>query len=382
MKRDTILKFIKIKKDYNKNFTKYSKDKKKPLAWVSSFVPIEILYAMDIDFVFPESYAAVIASSGAEEKFIEKSQEKGFDSFVCSYSTCFNGSYMLNEGPNGVPLKPDVLIASNNQCNTLTGWWNYLSNKLKVPLFVLDYPGESKSKDSEEYIIKQYEKLIEFLKEKTERKFDENIIYDAINNSIKSISSWKKILDLSKENYVPSNITFDYLLPLIIARNVKETGEFYDLFYEELKKEVKPLKHEKRVLWSGYPLWYSPKRYLSDIEDDSIKITANDYSSWWNLEYKGDDWEHKLACAYNYTILNKTLKSRIEIIRHMIREYKIDGVIFNSNKSCKRESSCIYPIKNSIDIPSVVINSDMVDRSFLNTESTNLKLETFKGVLS
>jgi benzoyl-CoA reductase/2-hydroxyglutaryl-CoA dehydratase subunit BcrC/BadD/HgdB len=381
--KDVLFKFLKIKNEYNKNFSKFSKEKSKPLAWVTSFTPIEILYAMDIDFILPESYAVLLASGGNEQKYIDKAIENNFDPSICSYSTCFNGGYIAKEGPNGVPLEPDILIATNNQCNTLTGWWNYMSNKLEIPLLILDYPGEvNYSEDTENYIINQHRGLIKFIEENTGHVLNNEKLKNAVENSRKSIELWNKILGLSKDYYVSPKISFDYLFPLIISRHKDITVEFYSVFYESLKKELKPLGNIKRVMWMGYPLWYEANRYMDGIDDANINISFNDYSTWWNLEYDGKSIEKALVRAYNFTFLNKALPSRIQIINNMIKEYKIDGVIFNSNKSCKREASVIYPIKEKIDVPSIVISSDMIDRQYMNKENTMLKIDTFKEVLT
>lgn len=128
---------------YYKRFSKYANhtESSRKVAWITAFTPVEILEALDFDFYYPESYAAVIAASGRERECLSISEASHLSCDCCSYACCFEGCLELSDGPRGVPPKPDVLIATNNQCNTLPGWWNLLAQRYHVPLIILDYPG-------------------------------------------------------------------------------------------------------------------------------------------------------------------------------------------------------------------------------------------------
>jgi benzoyl-CoA reductase/2-hydroxyglutaryl-CoA dehydratase subunit BcrC/BadD/HgdB len=384
--KKSLFKFLEISSDYYKLFN--TTKKQGPLAWATAFTPVEILEAMNIDYIFPESYAAVISASGKEQKYIKKSQEMHMGSSVCSYSTAFNGSYFTAEGPKGIPAPPDLLIAATNQCNTLAGWWNYLAKKLHVPLFIIDYPGESNLNPyTRDYIINQHEQLISFLKKHTSAALDEDKLTAAIENSKKSIENWQKILASRKEYYISSQVTFDYLFPLVIRRCDKRTVDFYRNLYDDIMATASKIEHEKHIpiLWMGYPLWYDSKRYLKTAEDEDIKIVMDDYSTWWNLDFtpggKGDTWQEILARAYNSTILNQTLEQRLKWIEQVIENHNIHGIIFNLNKSCKRAAAMNASLKELVRLPSVMIETDMVDSTFSNSASLKLRIDAFKEMV-
>ena len=113
-----------IMRDYYKDFSKYSRGRKpeKLVAWVTSFAPIEILEALDISYYYPESYAAVIAASGRDQEMLQEGDNNALSTDCCSYSCCIEGCLVKEDGPRGIPPKPDILIATNNQCNTLPNW--------------------------------------------------------------------------------------------------------------------------------------------------------------------------------------------------------------------------------------------------------------------
>ena len=163
-------------RSYYKDFSKYAKGREpsQKVAWVTSFTPIEILDALDIEYIYPESYSAVIAASGLEQPLLEESTRQHLSCDCCSYSCCFEGCVETGKGPRGVPPKPDVLIATNNQCNTLPGWWSILAKRYNVPLIILDYPGEfTEDPIARAYVEKQHKDLVLKMEELSGNKLDE-----------------------------------------------------------------------------------------------------------------------------------------------------------------------------------------------------------------
>ena len=88
-------------REYYKDFSKYAKGKlpEKKVAWVTAFVPVEILEALDISYYYPESYAAVIAASSAEQPLLEESEAGCLSRDCCSYSCCIEGCMEQEKGP-------------------------------------------------------------------------------------------------------------------------------------------------------------------------------------------------------------------------------------------------------------------------------------------
>jgi hypothetical protein len=68
-------------RSYYKDFSKYAKGREpsQKVAWVTSFTPIEILDALDIEYIYPESYSAVIAASGLEQPLLEESTRQAVE---------------------------------------------------------------------------------------------------------------------------------------------------------------------------------------------------------------------------------------------------------------------------------------------------------------
>ncbi len=355
----------------------------KKVAWISSFVPVEILESLNFAYIYPESYAAVIAASGKEQECLEVAQTNDLSLDCCSYSACFNGCLSLNKGPRGIPPLPNVLIASSNQCNTLPNWWNLLATQLGVPLIILDYPGETDADaQTAEYVETQHKQLISQLEDISGVKLNEEVLAKNIVISSENVALWKSIVELlsSPDHLIPVGMLFDFISPLIIARCLPATTEFFQLFKEELIENYLDIeqeqKNKKRIYWAGYPFWYHSDRC---IQVDGAHIVGANYITWWNLDYSGKTVWEKLYHAYNFTVLNLKKETRTNLILDDICQKKAEGVVINQNKSCKRDFSSLR--ESDCPVPYATIESDMIDRKFLDINAAKERLNLLISML-
>lgn len=369
----------KLMKDYYKNFSKYTKGKKpeKKIAWVTAFTPVEILEALDICYYYPESYAAVIAASGKEKPLLEESDRQFLVSDCCSYSCCFEGCVELESGPRGIPPKPDVLIATNNQCNTLPNWWNILKERYNVPLIVLDYPGEYINQEyAYEYVSKQHKDFIAQMEELSGNKLEESVLEELIGNSQASVCAWNRLIGYIATREVKPTVLFDAISFLITSRCKPETAALYTLMEKEFEDTPLADKSLTPLFWLGYPLWYHSERYLSEIMD-GCRIVGSNYITWWSLDYKGETAMDQLFHAYNYTFLNLTQSTRNTRLEECITKSGAVGAITLHNKSCK----CDFVSARNVGIPQVELEIDMIDREFLDVEKAKKQMEILKAAV-
>ena len=373
---DSYLKLqTKLMREYYKYFSKYAKGKKpeKRVAWVTSFTPIEILEALDILYYYPESYAAVIAASEKEQDFLSACDSQFLSKDCCSYSCCIEGGIVLEDGPRGTLPEPDILIATNNQCNTLPEWWNMLAKRFDVPLIVIDYPGESGNQKSQKYVTAQHKELIKVLEELSGNVLDEAKLEECIQYSKESINNWNSIVKKMSVKDIKPTVLFDGISFLITSRCKETTPRFYKLMDEMLEEMDEYQGEEIPVFWAGYPLWYHSDRYLSECMSD-FRIVGANYVTWWNLDYSGNDIFEKLYNAYNFTFLNLNQESRTQRLRTLIESSKAVAVISLHNKSCK----CDFVSAKDISVPQVELDIDMIDRTVLDVDRAQQQLDLLR----
>lgn len=369
----------KLMREYYKDFSKYSRGKKpeNKVAWITAFTPVEILEALGIAYYYPESYAAVIAASEKEQDMIQHSSEKFLSKDCCAYSCCFNGCVDTEDGPRGIPPKPDILIATNNQCNTLPNWWNTLAIKYDVPLIVIDYPGESSNREeAKRYVDEQHKNLISKLEELSGNKLDARRLDECIENSVKSVAAWNKVVSFLSIKQIEPTSLFDDINFLITARCKAETSEIYQMMATSFAEKMDAEKDSIPIFWLGYPLWYHPDRYLKEYLN-GFRVVGSNYVTWWSLDYSGRDALEKLFSAYNYTFLNLMQKSRDARLKKIIENSGAKGAIVLHNKSCK----CDFVSARNINIPQVELEIDMIDRTYLNVNKAQSMIDLLRETL-
>lgn len=376
MAQSTLQLQAKLMKEYYKDFSKYAKGRapEKKVAWVTAFTPVEILEALDISYYYPESYAAVIAASGREQSLIDESDNQFLSRDCCTYSCCFEGCVTLEEGPRGVPPKPDVLIATNNQCNTLPNWWNILAQRYNVPLIVLDYPGENtERKQAYDYVTLQHKQFISEMERLSGNKLDEDVLKELVENSKSSVKAWNNLIKYLSIKELKPTVLFDAISFLITARCKKATSELYTLMEEELMELPEADSQSIPLFWLGYPLWYHGERYLPEILD-GCKVVGSNYITWWSLDYAGSDVWEQLFNAYNYTFLNLSQETRTDRLLECIKKSGAKGTVTLHNKSCK----CDFVSARNIGLPQAELEIDMIDRNFLNVQKAAEQIEILK----
>jgi len=87
----------------------------KPLAYVTSGAPIEIMEAMGILTLYPENYGAICGARGASVRLCQVAEASGYPADLCSYARGHIGAVIQ---PKDAPLKgmprPDLLVCCNN----------------------------------------------------------------------------------------------------------------------------------------------------------------------------------------------------------------------------------------------------------------------------
>jgi benzoyl-CoA reductase/2-hydroxyglutaryl-CoA dehydratase subunit BcrC/BadD/HgdB len=339
---------------------------------------------MGIRCFYPENLAAALSGNSRNTKFIDHAKYEGYSENICSYALLFAGGSEQVSKYRRVH-DPDLLLVTNNQCGTLLYWWEVLQEKYGLPLQFINYPryeGEILPAEKK-YIIDQYMSLIAMAETKFGKKLYDEKLDSTVENAMKATSVWEDIQLFRKTNYIPPRIMAESLVPIVLMKGHSKTVEYYEELLAELKSDYSGRTVEKRLLWLGYPFWFLRGKY--PYIHESAGIVMDIYTTQWLLDYSGESSMEKLANAYSKIYINMSLDRKIKYIERTISEYEIDGVIIHLNKSCKRDSTSLVLvnqyIKENLNIPAVVIESDMANPDWYNSESINLNIDAFLELL-
>ena len=371
----------------------------KPVAWVTSGAPVEILKALGFFLIYPENHAALCGARKVQMDLIKTAEKEGLSNNVCSYVRTDIGSIISGKTPAGKLPKPDLLLACSNICQTVLHWYRMLEEYFKVPLIIIDTPFIYKDIEPHqiEYVKKQLKQILLPKAEKVAGKtLKEKDLKKVLKLSKEATELWLEILNLCKE--YPSPLTvfdqFVYMAPIVEMRGDKETVDYYNAMYKEVKSRVNmgkgALKKERRrLLWDNLPIWFKMRDLAIKLAERGISIPISTYTYAWGelaplMDLNRDEFE-VMAKVYLSPILNRGTGKKLETMVNMVKEFKLDGVILHSDRSCKPYSVGQMDQRNKLieefQIPAMLLEADQNDENAYSEEQVSIRIESFFEML-
>ncbi len=376
-----------------------AKKEGKPVAWVASTTPIEILHAMDIIAVWPENYASVCAALQTSLKLCQAAERKGFSKDLCSYAKCVLGSiYEPVSLPAGGLPEPDFLIAATGACDTHLKWFQVVSRIYRKPLFLLDMPynvtgvdGDNLEKTWIEHYKKQITEMIEFIEKQTGKEMDKNRLKKVVELSNKCNDLWTEIMNYRKETPCPMGAreAFSAILFMLSFAGTKRAIQFYEELRDEVKGRVKEgkgiIENEKyRLLWDNLPLWYNLGLF-SYLRQMGAVVAVEAFSLVWAGKMDPSKPFESLARKHIPNYSNSSIDRKIEWFTWLSKEYKLNGLILAGNWGCRMMSIGEIDVRDAIQerlgIPSLVLDVDAADPRNSDMERVKANLRAFVEML-
>jgi len=369
----------------------------KKIAWCTSVGPAELLRSFGFEVYFPENHGALLGTARLSGDFIPVASKLGYSGDICSYLTSDIGSYLSNNTPmtkhyglKGVP-KPDLLVYNTNQCREVQDWFMFYANEFKCPIIGIEPPrylDNVKISDIEN-IASQFKAMLPVCEEASGNKFDLDSFKHTLKLSKDATYLWKKSLETAKN--IPAPISFFdstiHMGPIVVLRGTNEAIRYYEVLLAELENFVVQgsgiIENEKmRIYWEGMPIW-GKLRTMSDLfANNNAAVVASTYcNSWIFDDFDENNPFESSALAYSTIFINRSEKAKFKIMKTLIEEYKVDGVVFHDSKTCFNNSNSRFGmpqrLKDETGVETLVIEGDLCDLRFFSEAQTITKIETF-----
>jgi len=365
----------------------------KPVAWVSSGAPVELLRAFDFYTLYPENHGALCGAQRMGPELCVAAEERGYSPDLCSYARIDLGHAFSGRTPAGRLPRPDLLFCSNNICQTVLYWYKELAHLWKIPLVLLDTPfnfGSLKDEDVR-YMAGQLEEMIPDLERISGRSFSLARLQAVMDLSRRSAQTWGQVLATLKNRPAPMTIfdAFVHLAPIVSLRGLPVCLDYYGRLLRELEERVSQgtaavLNERKRLMWDNIAIWYKVRELSELFASRGCNFVTATYTNAWaetidQLDPRGPF--QSLARTYSLVILNNNLAHRLELMENLAREFEVDGLVIHSARSCKPYSVGQYDLKrllrDRLGLPSVVIEADIADYRAYSEEQALAGLEVF-----
>jgi len=368
----------------------------RPLAWVTSGAPVEILRAMDVAAVYPENYGALCGAQHQAVPLCRTAEGRGYSPDLCSYARTSLGSiYDHAHAPmHGLP-RPDLLICCNNICNTVVKWWEAMAQHYDAPLFVLDVPflHDGLHERVLAYVVSQLEEMIRFIERETGHRLSDTALGKHVRLANQAVELWRDVRTLCKAEPSPLNAPdlFVNMAPIVVLRGTRGAVRFYRHLKEEVEERVKSgigaIPEERyRLLWDNIAIWHHLYRFYNYFVDYGACFVVDTYTGGWSQTMAQGDPLEGLASTYATVFLNQSLGYRVGMMVQQMSEYGVDGFVMHCNRSCKPYSLGQYALKRAVmertGMPGLIIESDMCDSRSFAREAVRTRIQAFMEALA
>jgi benzoyl-CoA reductase/2-hydroxyglutaryl-CoA dehydratase subunit BcrC/BadD/HgdB len=401
-----------------------AKEEGKPVAYTFIVCAYdEIIRAMDIVPAWTENYAAICAVKRDAQRFLERAEAENFSRSLCTYALCGLGfdawreelGEMPPDAPWGGQVKPDMMLGSGQMiCDPRNKWYQAAQQYMPdVPVYEVGLPWPPYETDYDyrevqdyyiKYIVEQLRGLVRFLEKQTGRKMDWDRLSEIVDITDKTWNMIWEAYELRRAVPTPMGTgdAMNTMVPIAFMMGTQEAYDFFKDLYDELQQKIARregvVPEEKyRLLWGGgLPSWFA----LSDFNYFNskgavfpVETTYRSVEAVYNFDVDltkiNDPLEHMAwrwlkYWTYWYDKARKRPGSHPDVERliQYIEDYKIDGIVMHEAFSCRTwHPGLIWQLnllkKVYRDIPSLVLESDIVDISSYSETDTRARIDAF-----
>lgn len=368
----------------------------RPVAWVTSGAPVEILRAMGVVAVYPENYGALCGARHSAVPLCRQAEATGYSPDLCSYArTSLGAMFDHAQAPMGGLPRPSLLLACNNICGTVIKWYEAVARYYRVPLFVLDAPfiHDEVQSHALDYVEQQLRELIRFVETTSQRRLRWDRLEEVVRLSNQTVSLWGEIRALCRASPCPLNVPdlFVNMAPIVVLRGTQSAVRFYQHLRDEVAQRVRQgvgavTEERYRLLWDNIALWHRLYRFYNDFAQHGACFVVDTYTGAWSQAVPAGDVLSGLAFAYATVMLNQSLEYRAEQMAELILEYNVAGFVMHNNRSCKPYSLGQYAIKRQVmertGVPGLVLEADMCDTRSFAVEAVSTRIQAFVEMLA
>ena len=381
---------------------------------VYTFVPgnlTELLRSFDLLPVLPEINALQSAMRNKSAGYIAAAEKGGHSEDVCTYVKCDIGMLRSgNIGPTGQPLpKPDLLLLSYTGCFTFMKWFELLRQEYDCPVAMLHVPYQPDGviePHQRDYVVRQLRtEVIPMLEQVSGRRYDEAALRERLALSAEAEEDFVRVLESAKHTPSPIDAYFGgvyYVGPIFSAfRGTQEAIDYYRLLRKEVEARMRagggpitpdgPMGQERyRLVVEGPPNWTSFREFWKLFSNEGAVVVASSYTKVGGLYDQGfrHDPAHPLETLADYCLgcyTNLGLPSRVSLLERYVREYRADGFLINSVKSCNSFSVgqllMLRQLEQRTGVPGGFIESDLVDPRYFSASNIKNRVESYLQML-
>ncbi len=368
----------------------------------------ELLRVFDFPLVFPEINSLQSAVRRVAHEYLNEAESYGYSPDICGYVKADVATQLRGGAhPMGKIPKPALAICTN-ACNTYIKWGEIWERMYGMPLFTLDIPGSrgaglASARGSEDferdrrYVEAQLGELIALCERVSGRRFDVDRLREHLGHANALTAGWRRVLELNRNRPAVFNALSDGTIYLGVANGFRGTPEgaaFFRDLVEEMAYKAEhgigtAIEERWRLIFVGVPC-YPIFRRFGELFTDWGGVFVN--STYLRFASGGAN----LGFAYDLARPIESLAEGVllgvrhamdsmffqtEALAEMIDTHAADGIVYHAIKSCRTVSTGLADTRRALmalrDVPSLFIESDMMDRRVVSEAQMKNRIDAF-----
>ncbi|MDT8340699.1 MAG: 2-hydroxyacyl-CoA dehydratase family protein, partial [Longimicrobiales bacterium] len=258
-------------------------------------------------------------------------------------------------------------------------------------------PGDPDFENDRRYVLAQLRELIPLLEEKSGVAFDIDRLRETLGHANVAARGWKRVLELNRSTPSVFNALTDGTIYLGVSnclRGTPEAARYFDDLVEEMawksEQGLGTLTEELyRLLFVGVPCYPIFRRFgelFTEWGGTFVNSTYLWFASGGAHEGHQYDLEHPLESLAEGLLLGvrdamDSMFFQTDPLLRMFEEYRADGVVYHPIKSCRTVSTGLADNRRAVmeraDVPSLFIESDMMDRRVVSEAQLKNRIDAF-----
>ena len=368
----------------------------------------EVLRVFDLPTVFPEINSLQTAVRRVAHEFLNEAEDYGYSPDICGYVKA-DVAVQLRKGahPMGQIPTPSLAVYTN-ACNTYIKWAEIWERMYKIPIFTLDVPGTREAggqtwqgnqdfENDRKYVAAQLKELIQLCEGVTGIRFDIDRLREVLGHANVMSRGWSRVLELNRSRPSLFNALTDGTVYLGVANGFRgraEGGVFFERLVEEMEFKAEhgigTLTDEKyRLLFVGvpcYPIFRRFNEMFTQWGGTFINSTYLWFASGGTNRGFQYDLNNPLESLAEGVLINvrdamDSMFYQDQVLAGMVDEFEADGIIYHPIKSCRTVSTGLADNRRAVmasrDIPTLFIESDMMDRRVVSEAQLKNRIDAY-----
>jgi len=368
----------------------------------------ELLRTFDLPLVFPEINSLQTAVRHVAHDYLNQAEDYGYSPDICGYVKA-DVATQLRKGalPMGTIPKPAIAVYTN-ACNTYIKWAEIWERMYHVPIVTIDvpgtrsagaqtWPGDPDFENDRRYVAAQIRELIPLLERVSGVRFDIDRLRENLGHANAMNRGWQRVLELNQARPAPFNALSDGTIYLGVANAYRGTAagaRYFEQLVEEMEHKVArgigTLTDEQyRLLFVGVPCYPIFRRFtelFGGLQGNFVHSTYLWFASGGantGFQSRLDDPIEGLAEGLLVGVRDSmdSMFFHTQALLTMYQDYAADGVVYHPIKSCRTVSTGLADSRRALmrerDLPSLFIESDMMDRRVVSEAQLKNRIDAF-----